>query len=135
MVIEMVEIKEIDTARVLLRDTQPMHALKQRDPDRQLPLRIPSAFLLVLQYNLFVVGNCPGVSVVVCRFLRLQRLLNKPYFDSRDAYPDGSTKEKRRNALAKGLFPFSLLLLSPIAVRLEVHITIERSDGCVCVLS
>jgi WD40 repeat-containing protein SMU1 len=69
IVIEMIELKESETARAMLRDTAPMVLLRNKDPER---------------------------------YLRLQRLINKPFFDHRDAYPDGSNREKRRAVIAKG---------------------------------
>jgi hypothetical protein len=70
IVIEMIELKESETARAMLRDTAPMMILRNKDPER---------------------------------YLKLQRLINKPFFDHRDAYPDGSNKERRRAHIAKGV--------------------------------
>lgn len=66
----MIELKESETARAIMRDTAPMILLRTKDPER---------------------------------YLRLQRLINKPFFDHRDAYPDGSNREKRRAIIAKGI--------------------------------
>eukprot|EP01087_Luapelamoeba_hula_P013048 TRINITY_DN3704_c0_g1_i1.p1 TRINITY_DN3704_c0_g1~~TRINITY_DN3704_c0_g1_i1.p1 ORF type:complete len:564 (+),score=78.93 TRINITY_DN3704_c0_g1_i1:180-1694(+) len=70
MVIELIEMKEVDTARSILLQSEAMLSLKQTDPER---------------------------------YLQLQRLLGKQHLTQRDAYPDGSTKDKRRAAIAKGI--------------------------------
>ena len=87
MVIELIELKENDTARAILGQTEAMMALKERDQDRYLR----SAFLKLW-------------SILMENFKsRLQRLLSKPYFHPNDAYAEGASKEKRRAAIARGI--------------------------------
>ena len=86
MVIELIELKENDTARAILGQTEAMMALKERDQDRYLR----SDFLKLCYTD--------GISQS-----RLQRLLSKPYFHPNDAYAEGASKEKRRAAIARGI--------------------------------
>eukprot|EP01086_Lenisia_limosa_P006794 TRINITY_DN25920_c0_g1_i1.p1 TRINITY_DN25920_c0_g1~~TRINITY_DN25920_c0_g1_i1.p1 ORF type:complete len:517 (+),score=124.55 TRINITY_DN25920_c0_g1_i1:90-1640(+) len=60
------------------------------------------------------------------RFTHLELLINKPYFDTRDAYPDGMTKEGRRNIIAEELAeelavvpPSRLLTLLSQSIRFQ----------------
>jgi WD40 repeat-containing protein SMU1 len=68
IVFEMLELRENDTAKAILRNTEPMSRMRQDNPER---------------------------------YLRLEHLVQRQYFDPREAYPPGTSKEKRRAEIAK----------------------------------
>eukprot|EP01063_Lacrimia_lanifica_P032226 TRINITY_DN5467_c0_g1_i1.p1 TRINITY_DN5467_c0_g1~~TRINITY_DN5467_c0_g1_i1.p1 ORF type:complete len:520 (+),score=185.24 TRINITY_DN5467_c0_g1_i1:166-1725(+) len=95
IVIEMMELREVEVARRLLRDTEVMQKMSNE---------------------------------AVERYTRIQQLTKKQFFDVRDAYPEGGTKEKRRAVIAAGLcgevtaVPASrLLTLLSHAVKWQKH--------------
>lgn len=69
IILELAELREVETAQHLLRETAPMAAMKQDVPER---------------------------------FLRLEAMIRKTYFDPREAY-EGVPKERKRSDIAQAL--------------------------------
>ena len=94
---ELIEMREIEAARSLLRQTDPMIMLKQTQPERYIHLETLLTCVHfdpceVRQWHVFLL-NCISISFSWSIVLSI----------SLQAYPNGGSKEKRRREIAEAL--------------------------------
>jgi len=92
IVIELAELRELDTARAILRQTPAMSFLKKDAPDRYLRYYHSCPHEAML-------GRSQPCVAALC-FCRLEHMLQRTFFDYAEAYPNGASKERRRQQIA-----------------------------------
>ena len=102
IVIEMCELREVETARALMRTT-PVSQTQSTHPSYSAPALPP---LSAHSSHCGVLSAQPLVQLrqeQPDRYLRLERLVSKPAFDRDAAYAPGSSREHRRQHIAETL--------------------------------
>jgi WD40 repeat-containing protein SMU1 len=85
--LELLELREVEVARAMLRQTELMLSMKQEQPGTNISL--PELRFVLIR------------SIFPERYLRLEHLCSRPIWDAREAYEGGSNKESRRVEIAK----------------------------------
>lgn len=119
---ELVEMREIDTARALVRGTMPLALLKQQDPERYYIDESLSESMAV-----WLLRACAALGLAA-RYLALEKLLNRGHIGGAKVYPVGTSKQALRDDLARSLAeevcvvkPSRLMALIGQALKWQQH--------------
>ena len=120
VVLEMLELREMDTARSLLRNTAPMVHMKRADPERCVACSVNG--------RTATPPSRPFFSRHSARYVSLDNWLNRGTFDAKIAYAAGASKQSRRADIAKAVMgeivvvaPSRLLSIVGQAVKWQQH--------------
>jgi WD40 repeat-containing protein SMU1 len=132
VVIELLEAREVELARAMLRTAAPLEALKRSEPERYLRLehlsnRCASALAAALAGGGHMGGAAGAAAGAAAAFESILR----------DAYPAGDSKERRRLAIADALAgalgsvaPSRLATLLGQSLRWQQHVgALPRAGG------